>query len=301
MLNISNIQNSSLNDAFELILKIFNEERKKYENTISSLKAKISELEDSLLLEKKENMLNRTRISKLKGKIRSISKTVSKLEESDFEIKFDNNKDALNNISNNNTNINNCNFNTIKYRNTDTFNSFRRKSKIIVDINNNTINMNKNDSNNHYLKMNFFDNNKVNNNGEDIPRCNKKKIHKKTLSTKIKNSILNINNPPELLKRKNGNNNIYKSQCYNDEDVSIFLLHNLNDNDSLNKMTLPADNDRKIAENRKKYLGRDKYNKIEQKIKGLKSSLTIHNKSENNKNSSESFPNSFNMQNIISK
>ena len=297
MINNYKIKTSaSLNNAFELILKIFDEERTYYQDTINSLKEKISELENTLLQVKKENMAYQTRITKLKAKLRSISKTVSKLEESDFEVKI-NNKDMqdneINDESNNNININKSQFNTIKYRNTDTLNSFRKKSKIISDINNKSININNNT--NHYLKMNLFDNNKLNNNGEDISRYYDKKTHKKTLSTKIKNSILNINHTPTLIKKRNGDNNMYKSQCYNDEDLSIFLLNNLNENELQNKMTVPIEKDKKNSEN-KKYIGRDKYNKIEQKIKGLKSALTIY-----NKNSIESFPNSFNIQNIISK
>jgi len=302
MINNYKIKTSaSLNNAFELILKIFEEERTYYQDTINSLKEKISELENNLLQVKKENMAYQTRITKLKAKLRSISKTVSKLEESDFEVKI-NSKDIqdneINDESNNNININKSQFNTIKYRNTDTLNSFRKKSKIISDINNKSININNNT--NHYLKMNLFDNNKLNNNGEDISRYYDKKTHKKTLSTKIKNSILNINHTPTLIKKRNGDNNMYKSQCYNDEDVSIFLLNNLNENELQNKMTVPIEKDKKNSEN-KKYIGRDKYNKIEQKIKGLKSALTIYNKQDNNKNSIESFPNSFNIQNIISK
>ena len=79
--------NTSLNDAFELILKIFNDERLCYENTINSLKDKVSELEDSLIQVKNENKTYQTKISKLKGKLKSISKTVSKLEDDDFSPK----------------------------------------------------------------------------------------------------------------------------------------------------------------------------------------------------------------------
>ena len=186
MNKIKNLKDSkSLNDAFDLITKIFNEERDYYENSINSLKEKISKLEDTLLQVKKENMNYQQKISKLKGKIRSISKTVLKLEESEFEVKLENNKNKeINN------NENNKHHNTIKYRNTDTINTFRKKTKIFSEINNSTsINIK---SNNDFFKMNVFDKNKLNNNGEDITRNYNKKIHKKTLSTKIKNNILNF-------------------------------------------------------------------------------------------------------------
>ena len=222
---------------------------------------------------KKENISYQSRISKLKGKLNSISKTVSKLEESEFEIKLENTKD----IEQNDTNkiMNSSHSNIIKYRNTDTINSFRKNTKNISEINkSNSIT---NNYNNHYLKMNLLDNTKLKNYGEDINTNYNKKTHKKTLSTKIKNSILNLN-----------------------EDIS-FLLNSLNENEIQSKMTVQVENDKIINVNRKKYLGRDKFNKIEQKIKGLKSALSIYNK-QDNFNSKESVPNSVNIvQNINCK
>ncbi len=174
MINNSNFKTStSLNEAFELILKIFDEERTYYENTINSLKEKISELEESLKNVKKENVIYQSKISKLKGKLRSISKTFSKLEESDFDMKMGNTSKSTekNGIAINNTKQNQ----EIKYRNTDIINSFRQKSNAI----NKSTNIIKN-INNHYLKMNIIDNNKMNNNREDISRnYNNKKMHKK--------------------------------------------------------------------------------------------------------------------------
>ena len=275
MNKIKNLKDSkSLNDAFDLITKIFNEEREYYENSINSLKEKISKLEDTLLQVKKENMNYQQKISKLKGKIRSISKTVLKLEESEFEVKLENNKNIENKEINNNEN--NKHHNTIKYRNTDTINTFRKKTKIFSEINNSTsINIK---SNNNFFKMNVFDKNKLNNNGEDITRNYNKKIHKKTLSTKIKNNILNFVQQNKQIQGKNdNNNNMFKSHCYNDEDVSFFIIDNLNENELESKMTVPVERDTKIKEKRKKNFVRDKYNKIEQKIKGLKSALSIYN------------------------
>ena len=299
MINNSNLKSSnSLNDAFDLILKVFNEERAYYENTINTLKDKISMLEETLVKVKKENISYQSRISKLKGKLSSISKTVSKLEESEFEIKIDNTKD----IEQNDINkiMNSSHSNTIKYRNTDTLNSFRKNTKNISEINkSNSIT---NNYNSYYLKMNLLNNTKLKNNGEDINTNYNRKTHKKTLSTKIKNSILNLNNPhSSKIKRRNENkNNMFKSHCYNDEDVS-FLLNNLNENEIQGKMTVQVENDKIINVNRKKYLGRDKFNKIEQKIKGLKSALSIYSK-QDNFNSNERAPNSNNIiQNINSK
>ena len=291
--NLNFKTSSSLNDAIELILKIFTEERNYYESTIISLKDRISRLEESLLQVKKENMSYQTRISKLKGKLNSISKTVSKLEESEFDVKIDDIKDIdeKNNILNN---INNSQYNTIKYRNTDTINSFRKKSRFASDITKSTNIIN---NNNHYLKMNLINNAKLKNE-EDINRNSIKKTHKKTLSTKIKNSILNINNkiPQIKTKRAKLENNIFKSPCFNDEDVSIFLH-----DETQNRLTVPVEKSRK-KENKKKYLGRDKFNKIEQKIKGLKSALNIYNIQDNyNSIEKENFQDSFNGQSINSK
>ena len=279
----------SLNNAFELILKIFNEERTYYETTISSLKGKVSELEESLLQVKKENMNYQTRISKLKGKLRSISKTVSKIEDSDFEIKINNKKESEKDQTDNNM----TNFNTIKYRNTETINSFRRKTKLLSDLNKNKLGQN-------YTKMNTIENNKLNSNGEngdDIRRNFNKKMHKKTMSTKIKNSILNINQQTNI-RKQNDENVLLRSHINNDDDVSFYLINNLNENNNIqNKMSIPVDNEN---EKTRKFHSRDKYNKIEQRIKGLKSALSIYNKSDN-LTPIESFPNSVNAQSVFVK
>ena len=306
MIENENLKTTSyLNDAFDIILKIFNKERIYYEKTINSLKGKVSELEESLIQVKKENMSYQSRISKLKGKLRSISKTVSKLEDSDFEVKINiNNKDSeREEISSNNTN----NYKMEENKNNDNTNYFIRKSKGLNDIDkslNNNININNIENNNNsssqyfYLKMNTMGNNKLNDNEEDINRHFTKKPHKKNFSTKIKNNILNRNQQAQI---KNDENILFKSHCFNDEDVSSYLINDLKDNiDLRNRISLPAENVKKIIENKKKYQSREKYNKIEQKIKGLKSVLSINNKSDN-LNSIESFPNSVNIQNTFTK
>lgn len=279
MLDSIKIKSSpSLKKAFEMILKIFEEERTYYEDTINSLKGKVSELEDSLLQMKKENMNYQVRISKLKGKLRTISKTVSKLEDSDFEVKI-NNKENEKSESNNYGNK----FNQLKYRNTETINSFRRKTKLISDIN-----VNKNQLNQNYVKLSTIDNEKLNFNGEDINRSFDKKNHKKTLSTKIKNSILNINQQANI-KKKNDENSLIRSNLNNEEDVSVYLVNNYNENDNvLNKADISFDK----IDKKKNTPSRDKYIKIKQKIKGLKSALTIYNKSD--LNSTGNYPNSVN-------
>lgn len=279
MLDSLKIKSSpSLKKAFEMILKIFEEERTYYEDTINSLKGKVSELEDSLLQMKKENMNYQVRVSKLKGKLRTISKTVSKLEDSDFEVKAinkENEKTELNNYGQK--------FNHLKYRNTETINSFRRKTKLISDSN-----VNKNQLNQNYVKLNTIDNEKLNFNGEDINRSFDKKSHKKTLSTRIKNSILNMNQQVNL-RRKNDENSMIRSNMNNEEDVSVYLINNYNENDNtVNKTDISYDK----IEKKKNTPSRDKYNKIKQKIKGLKSTLTIYNKSD--LNSTENCPNSVN-------
>jgi hypothetical protein len=279
MLDSIKIKSSrSLRKAFEMILKIFEEESTYYEDTINSLKGKVSELEDSLLQMKKENMNYQVRISKLKGKLRTISKTVSKLEDSDFEVKI-NNKENEKSESNNYGNK----FNQLKYRNTETINSFRRKTKLISDIN-----VNKNQLNQNYVKLSTIDNEKLNFNGEDINRSFDKKNHKKTLSTKIKNSILNINQQANI-KKKNDENSLIRSNMNNEEDVSVYLVNNYNENDNvLNKADISFDK----IDKKKNTPSRDKYIKIKQKIKGLKSALTIYNKSD--LNSTGNYPNSVN-------
>ena len=279
MLDSINIKSSpSLKKAFEMILKIFEDERTYYEDTINSLKGKVSELEESLLQMKKENMNYQVRVSKLKGKLRTISKTVSKLEDSDFEVKI-NNKENEKNESNNYGNK----FNQLKYRNTETINSFKRKTKLISDPN-----VNKNQLNQNYVKLSTIDNEKLNFNGEDINRSFDRKNHKKTLSTRIKNSILNMNQQVNI-RKKNDENSMIRSNMNNEEDVSVYLVNTYNENDNIvNKADISFDK----IEKKKNTPSRDKYNKIKQKIKGLKSALTIYNKSD--LNSTENCPNSVN-------
>ena len=279
MLDSLKIKSSpSLKKAFEMILKIFEEERTYYEDTINSLKGKVSELEDSLLQMKKENMNYQVRVSKLKGKLRTISKTVSKLEDSDFEVKVinkENEKTESNNYGQK--------FNQLKYRNTETINSFKRKTKLISDPN-----VNKNQLNQNYVKLSTIDNEKLNFNGEDINRSFDRKNHKKTLSTRIKNSILNMNQQVNI-RKKNDENSMIRSNMNNEEDVSVYLVNTYNENDNIvNKGDISFDK----IEKKKNTPSRDKYNKIKQKIKGLKSALTIYNKSD--LNSTENCPNSVN-------
>ena len=166
MLNISDYESqASLNDAFELIKGIFDKERESYEKTIKTLKNRISQLEDALLKANKENMKYQSKISDLKSKLSTISKTVSKLEDSenDFEIKKtikENAKEQFINIKKEN------NYNNIKYRNNnERMNTFRKKTKFITNINRSV-----NDNEHHQLKNNFLENLNIKqlNNGEDI-------------------------------------------------------------------------------------------------------------------------------------
>lgn len=175
----------SLNDAFELIKRIFDEERNSYERTIKSLQNKISELEKALVKANQENMKYQSKISTLKGRIASLSKTISKLEESDYEIQKNKDFEVAKIIINNDNE-----FNNIKYRNTSKMNSFRRKTKYISNINRSTI-----DDFRQNIGNNFFDtyNNKQLNNGEDIKtnyNYKNKKPNKKAISSIIKSTIL---------------------------------------------------------------------------------------------------------------
>ena len=112
MNNLDFESQGSLNDAFELIKRIFDEERNSYERTIKSLQNKISELEKALVKANQENMKYQSKISTLKGRIASLSKTISKLEESDYEIQKNKDFEVAKIIINNDNE-----FNNIKYRN----------------------------------------------------------------------------------------------------------------------------------------------------------------------------------------
>ena len=284
----------SLNDAFELIKRIFDEERNSYERTIKSLQNKISELEKALVKANQENMKYQSKISTLKGRIASLSKTISKLEESDYEIQKNKDFEVAKIIINNDNE-----FNNIKYRNTSKMNSFRRKTKYISNINRSAI-----DDFRQNIGNNFFDtyNNKQLNNGEDIKtnyNYKNKKPNKKAISSIIKSTILNVEETEE--KKINCNrNNLYKNYSNNGENHSLYLhsnghnekirknrnsdsLHSNGHNEKIRKNRNSDSYDKKSSANKVKYLSSEKYNKIEQKIKGIKSGLTIYKEKEESK------------------
>ena len=160
MLNNSDFEISgSLNDAFELIKSIFDKERKSYEKTILSMKNRITELEEALIKANKENMKYQTKISNLKRKLTSISKTVSKLEDSDFDLKNEKKETEKNDFI---TNRENCH-NNIKYRNKEKMNSFRKKTKFMSNINRSA-----SDNCNQFMKTNFVDINNTKQRTKDI-------------------------------------------------------------------------------------------------------------------------------------
>ena len=280
--NLENISQSSLNEAFELIKNIFNKERNLYEKTINTLKNRISELEEALNKVNKDNMKYQSKKSKLKEKLNSISKTVSKLEESDFDIKNENQKNEKDKIIINMDNLNN----NIKYRNIEKNNSFRRKTKYLSNINRSA-----SGNFNQYIKNSFLDtnNNKQFNDGEDIKanynfKPNKEsrqnKQNQKELTSKIKDSLLNAEQTEDRTIYKR--NNLFKTYAKNGENNSVYLYSN--NYDEKNKDVILLENyEKKGNINKVKYLSSEKYNKIEQKIKGIKSGLNIYKEKEENK------------------
>lgn len=284
-----------LNEALELIKSIFDKERANYEKTIKSLKNRISELELALDRVNKENIEYQTKISNLKRKLTSISKTVSKLEDSDFESRND--KDELEKIIFI-TNKDNY-YNNIKYRNKENMNSFRKKTKFISNINRSV-----SDNYEQYMKNNFIDNNdnKQFNDGEDIKSNYYNKINninkpnKKALSSRIKNSLLNIDHVEE--KSRSRKNNLFKSYANNGENHSLYLHSNCI-NEKNKNLILNENFDKKY--HKIKYLSADKYNKIEQKINGIKSNLNIYKEKEESKvnNSRSNYTTSINEENSL--
>ena len=299
MLNNSDFETQgSLNDAFDLIKNIFEKERTSYEKTINSLKNKISGLEEALLKANKENMIYQTKISNLKRKLTSISKTVSKLEESDFEPKNENKENEKIDVIINKDNINN---NNIKYRNKDKANSFRKKTKYITNINRSV-----NDNYEQFMNTNLLNiknNNKQLNDGEDIKTNYNNKSNKpmkKSLSTKIKNSLLNNVEETEN-KISARQNNIFKNYARNEENHSLYL-HSNGFSEKNKNIKLIENYDKRCNTNKVKYLSCDKYNQIEQKIKGIKSNLNIFKEKEETKlnDSVNDNSNSINEENIFS-
>ena len=289
--------NGSLNDAFELIKGIFNQERATYEKTIKTLKNKVSELEKALSRANEEKIIYQTKISNMKRKLTSISKTVSKLEDSDFE--FLNEKKDLEKIIfiNNKENY----YNNIKYRNNGKMNSFRKKTKFISNISRSA-----SDNFTQILKNNFLDNeSKQFNNGEDIKTNyinktnNSNKPDKKSLSSKIKRGLLNVDKREG--KSSSRQNNLFKNYSHDGENNSLYLHSNgYHDKNKFSKINENLDkryNSKKIE-----FLSVDKYNKIEQKIKGIKSNLNIFKEKEESKIniSHNDYSNSINEENSFS-
>ena len=283
MLNdLDNISQGSLNEAFELIKNIFNKERNLYEKKINTLKNRISELEEALNKANKDNMKYQSKISNLKEKLNSISKTVSKLEESDYDVKNENQKLEKDKIIINMDNLNN----NTKYRNIEKNNFFRRKTNYLTNINRSA-----SGNFNQYIKNNFSDtnNNKQFNNGEDIKtnynykpnNLNKQnKQNRKELSSKIKDSLLNAEQIDD--RAINKRNNLFKNYSRIGDNNSVYLYSN--GFDEKNKDIIILENKEKKGNiNKVRYLSSEKYNKIEQKIKGIKSGLNLFKEKEEKK------------------
>ena len=283
MLNdLDNISQGSLNEAFELIKNIFNKERNLYEKKINTLKNRISELEEALNKANKDNMKYQSKISNLKEKLNSISKTVSKLEESDYDVKNENQKLEKDKIIINMDNLNN----NAKYRNIEKNNFFRRKTNYLTNINRSA-----SGNFNQYIKNNFSDtnNNKQFNNGEDIKTNynfkpnnlnQKNKQNRKELSSKIKDSLLNAEQTDDRSIHKR--NNLFKNYSRIGDNNSVYLYSN--GFDEKNKDIILLENKEKKGNiNKVRYLSSEKYNKIEQKIKGIKSGLNLFKEKEEKK------------------
>ena len=282
MKKINSASKDSLNEAFELIKSIFDKERNSYENSIISLKNKISELEEALLKANKENMKYQAKISALKEKLNSISKTVSKLGESDFDTNKENNEPEKTEIIIDMDNFTNNSNSNIKFRNHEKTNSFRKRTKYSSNINRSA-----SDNFNQIAKNNFIDinNNKYFNNGEDIKINYNSKTHvqqkrdKKIFSSKIKSGLLNVEQTEDKIKSKQ--NNLFKSYNRCGENFSLYL--HSNGFDDRNNRKIIGNFEKKNIERKVKYLSSEKFNKIEQKIKGIKSCLNIYKGKEESK------------------
>lgn len=271
----SDIQSQiSLNNAFKIIKNIFDKERISYEKEIKSLKDKVSDLEEALNKANKENMKYQERISKLKKRLIFISETVSKLDDSDFEFKKNKNEHKKIGFINNTRK----NFN-IQFRNNEKFNSFRKKSMFISNTNNPS-----RDNYIQFMENNFLDNNiKHFNNGEDIKTNytnNINKKAKKSLSSIIKTNILNLEQSEG--KSIDKQNNIFKSFTNGEKNLSFNLYSFVQDEKNKELSLLKNLNEGKVND-KIKFLSDDKYNQIEQKIKGIKSNLNIFKENEENK------------------
>ena len=275
--NKNQIKQYSLEDAFNIIKLIINDEKKQYENIIKTLNQKISELKLEISQLKEENKIYKNKIFQFQNYFYSISKTFFHFNEiPPKQIIYEKNK--------------------IPYSHSKKTNQNKIKMNDIVHpINlNDNINLNSNDI--------FYINLKQSN----INDINKDLINQKLFNKKLfqKLNTSNLKSEKKMSQsfntKINGDNRFIKRNYNYFPDNCSQSIIDSNDNyiKEQNKTLSTIRDDRKSIENDIKYhtykkfnTQKEKFNIIEKRIKNMKNGLSIYKNFRNrfNKENNESF------------
>ena len=290
--------NYSLEDAFRIINSIINSEKEKYENIINIMNQKITELKLQIKELKEENTKYKNKIFHLQNHFVSFSNTISELNEmSDKQIINENNNNKI---------LNNDDI----LKNKEVFNKMKKMS-ISMNSNDNNINIfNNSDLNNNkdykLINNNINDNlnknnfNNLNINYQQFKNSLNQQLFNKKLIRKInsfsqrektgsKSFNFKNNIPIKIIKRNNEDdrNTDNNTGSINSLDVDLLKFRNKNNCILKNDRKLYDKNSMQSYSYKRQYNSqKDKYNKIERRIKNLKNGLSIYN-SEKNKNFNE--------------
>lgn len=245
--------NKSLEEAYKMINSIFNEERNYYQRTIEMLKGKISDLEVQLGKEHDLNLIYRNKIFQLQAKLKSISNT----------IRIDENEEDIND-----SNILNQFYDISKPRNAEKINTFRSTNKMLENYSN------------EFSSITSYKNNYLRDKKVNSANRIRKKIQLPFKEITSFNSTNSTHNPVKLRRRNNnnliknnGDNNDYES--YNDISINGYNQkeNNKTTRNILDSLSLP--NERQSNRTLKKKTNSDKFYYIENKIKNMRTNLSI--------------------------
>ena len=273
------IKKYSLEDAFNIINIIINEEREKYENIIKTMNQKISELKLEISQLKEENKNYKNKIFQFQNHFYSISKTFFQLNEiPQNKMIYEKNK--------------------IPYSNSKKKNQKKTiKNDLVHKINlNENINFNNND---------IMYNNSINLKQSNINNNDKDSINQQLFNQKLFKKIdTSLESPKKMSQSFNskisGYNRFIKRNYNFYPDNYSQTINDLNDNyiKEQNKTLNAIRNDRKRLENdiqyytyKKNNTQKEKFSIIEKRIKNMKNGLTIYRncRKKFNKEDNESF------------
>lgn len=282
---------NNLEEAFQMISSIFVSERTYYEQIIESLKEKITDLESQLSESQNQNILYKNKITQLQSKLRSVANTVTRIEEGDddFLDEFENDneskfsKSKLNMININSFRKGNC-INEGK----ETFNkkiSYHEKLK--TDFCSDFQNIKETYLNNENRKL-----------GSANPIRKKNNIFGQVKGRSTMNSIninsINNKHIPVKIKKKNidmcmddinYNNNNKMIDSFDDNSESDKNNDFQNQKNRTMGNIFEFNNDSKVLKTRQ---SSDKFDLIENKIRNMRTNLSIYNIQNNNNSNNKS-------------